>query len=67
MLALNSALLTLRNPAGVPLFLKVLKAAIVIRKLRIKIIDGIAQVLWYGLASVHDQNSMPYVLLDVKG
>lgn len=70
MLPLDSALLTVGNPAGEPLFLEVLKAAIVIRELSVKIIDRIAQVLWNCLSAVHDlftTNIMPCILLDVKG
>lgn len=39
MLALDSALLTMRHPAGKPLLLEVLKAAIIVGELSIKIID----------------------------
>jgi hypothetical protein len=66
MLPLLGALLAMRHPVRkLPLF-KELKAAIVIGKLAVKIIDRIPQMLRDCLSPVHG-NSMPYVLLDVKG
>jgi hypothetical protein len=67
MLPLDSALFTVRHPAGEPLLFKVLKAAIVIGELSVKIIDRVPQMLRDCLTAIHGKNSMPYVLLDVKG
>jgi hypothetical protein len=66
MFPLDSALLAERNAAGKPLFLEMFKARIVIGELAVKIIDRIPQMLWDCLSPVHG-NSMPNVLLDVKG
>jgi hypothetical protein len=66
MLPLSTALVTMRHATGKPLFLKVLKAAIVIWELSVKIIDRVPQMFRDCLSPVHG-NSMPYVLLDVKG
>jgi hypothetical protein len=66
MLPLDSALLTERNAAGKPLFLEMFKAGIIVGKLAVKIIDRVPQMLRDCLSPVHG-NSMPYVLLDVKG
>jgi hypothetical protein len=65
-LSLDSALIAMCHAAGKPLFFKVLKAAIVIRELRIEVIYRVPQVLRDCLSPVH-RNIMPYVLLDVKG
>ena len=66
-LPLDSALLTPRYSAGEALLFKVLKAAIVIGELGVKVIDRVPQMLRDCLTAIHDMNSMSFVLLDVKG
>ena len=48
------------------LFLDLLKAGIVGRKVLIELLEGVTEFFWDGLSRVH-ANTMPYVLLVVKG
>jgi hypothetical protein len=66
-LPFDSALFTERHAAGKPLLFKVLKAGIVIGELAVKIIDCVPQMLRDCLTAIHGINSMPNLLLDVKG
>jgi hypothetical protein len=56
-----------RNPARIALFLDLLKASIVGRKIAVEIVEGVAKLGWDGLAAIHGRNSMPSIRLAVKG
>jgi hypothetical protein len=55
------------HAAGEALFFDRFKAGVVGRELPVKILEGIAEFGGNGLASIHGKNSMPCVLLVVKG
>jgi hypothetical protein len=66
-LAVNSALLARCYATGKPLFLDRLKANVIIRKFSVKLVSGVAEILRNCLSAIHGKDSMPYVLLVVKG
>jgi hypothetical protein len=62
------------NPTGHPLFLQPFQTCIIVRKLLVKVVYGVAQVLWNRLLNsltmefvLHGYYSLPNILLDVKG
>ena len=61
------ALLTLSYAAGEALFFDLLKAGIVRRKVLVELLKGVAEFNGNALARFHGKNSMPFVLLVVKG
>ena len=59
--------ITLRHSARIAHVHDALKAGIVIRKFLMEVLNGVAKFFWYALAGLHDEKSMPFVLLVVKG
>src|SRR5580704_16003291 len=61
------ALVAHGHAAGEALLFDPLKASIVGRKIFFKLLEGVAKFGRNGLSSIHGKNSLPYVLLVVKG
>ena len=66
-LAILLARFAVRDSAGKPLFLQVLKASCIIGKLTIEIINRVPKMLRDGLSAVHNAETLPFSLRDVKG
>jgi hypothetical protein len=49
------------------LFLDLLKASIVGRKIAVEIVEGVAEFGWDGLSAIHGKHSMPSIRLVCKG
>ena len=74
MLTLDLALFAMGNAVRESLFFKPLQAGVFVGKLLIEVVHGVAQVLWNRLLNalfvvvvLHNKNSLPHLLLDVKG
>jgi hypothetical protein len=66
-LAICSTLRARSNAVWIPLFLQVFETGIVIREALQKIDYGQPKVLWNALLNFHGKDSMPFLLLGVKG
>ncbi len=49
------------------LLLDLVKANVIIRKISVELIPRVSQFFWNGLSAIHGRDSMPFVLLVVKG
>jgi hypothetical protein len=66
-LALYTALAAVSHAVRVAFFLQILKAGFIVGETIEKVLYGESQVLWNALLGFHGKDSLPYVLLDVKG
>jgi hypothetical protein len=55
------------HPARIALFLQIFETGFVVGETGEKIFYGESQMLWDALLRLHGKDSMPFVLLDVKG
>ena len=67
MLAFHFARQAVRDSVRKSLFSEVLKASLIVGKLTVKIIDCVPQMFRDCLTAIHGKNSMPSILLVVKG
>ncbi len=67
MLAILLARFAVRDSAGKALFLEVLKASCIVGKLTAEVVNRVPKMLRDGLSAVHDVQTLPFSLRDVKG